>query len=329
MSREQQKSGQNLPAKVLAGNAQGLATALDSSVGQSSAAIAQLASEVQATIEGGQQSQRVNPSQPSLSMNTNAPVPPIIPIQNSFSLPMMWNGAPVSGPSYQIPQSAYWAPTQRVLTQSNTPATRKGTTSSTPAAVEPATNAYLSSQSIALPNISTSSVIQADSNEDAPVKKKPRGKSSKKASLVELSVEEKAMQSRVRNREHARSTRLRKKAYVHKLKEMADGLRAIQTEEIRQRRMAVHKMAEVQKIRRDHIQTVLKYQSNYEGDPKKWSALLEDSFWYKQPVTPFRSFRRVEVDKVRATSFCMRCQSNFPVLTFLFFLSELSYFAGG
>lgn len=39
-----------------------------------------------------------------------------------------------------------------------------------------------------------------------------------------LTAEERAAQSRYRNREHARNTRLRKKAYMNKLKELVDDL---------------------------------------------------------------------------------------------------------
>jgi hypothetical protein len=109
----------------------------------------------------------------------------------------------------------------------------------------------------------------------------------------------KEQQCRERNREHARSTRLRKKAYIQKLKDMAQGLRAVQTEEIRRRRVSMQKMLEIQKVRRSVIQTVLHYHAVNERDPDKWNALLEESFWLKQPVTPFRSFRRSGVERVR------------------------------
>lgn len=108
----------------------------------------------------------------------------------------------------------------------------------------------------------------------------------------------KVQQSRERNKEHARSTRLRKKDYVQKLKDMAHGLRAVQTEETRQRRISMQKLLEIQKLRRAIVQSVLQYHASYEQDPAKWSVLLEESFWLKQPVTPFRSFRRSEVDGV-------------------------------
>jgi hypothetical protein len=79
---------------------------------------------------------------------------------------------------------------------------------------------------------------------------------------------------------------------------MAQGLRAVQTEEIRQRRVSMQKLMDIQKVRRSVIQTVLHYHATYERNLDKWSTMLEDSFWLKQPVTPFRSFRRSEVERV-------------------------------
>jgi hypothetical protein len=104
--------------------------------------------------------------------------------------------------------------------------------------------------------------------------------------------------NRERNREHARSTRLRKKAYIQKLKDMAHGLQAVQTQEIRQRRVSMQKMMEVRRVRRTIIHTFLHYHSNHESDPAKWSNLVDDAFSLKQPITPFRSFRRSEVERV-------------------------------
>jgi hypothetical protein len=117
----------------------------------------------------------------------------------------------------------------------------------------------------------------------------------------DLSGGEKAKQNRDRNREHARSTRLRKKAYIHKLKELVEGLHAERTEEVRQRRVAIQHLAEMQNVRRAVIRSFLRFHSNYETDKRKWSTLLEDEFWLKQPVTPYRCFRRSEIEQVRAS----------------------------
>jgi len=115
-----------------------------------------------------------------------------------------------------------------------------------------------------------------------------------------LTPEERAKQNRDRNREHARSTRLRKKAYVAKLKELVEGLHAERTEEVRQRRIAIQHLAEVQKVRRQVVRSFLKYHTTYETDERKWSTLVEDeSFWFQQPITPYRSFQSSEIEKVR------------------------------
>lgn len=124
----------------------------------------------------------------------------------------------------------------------------------------------------------------------------PGGKGTK----GDVSAEDRAQQNRDRNREHARSTRLRKKAYVQKLKELVEGLHAERTEEARQRRVAIQHLAEMQNVRRIVVRNFLSFLSNYETDERKWATILEDDFWLKQPVTPYRSFRRAEIEKVRS-----------------------------
>jgi len=113
----------------------------------------------------------------------------------------------------------------------------------------------------------------------------------------DMTPEERAQQNRDRNREHARSTRLRKKAYVAKLKELVETLHVERTEEVRQRRVAIQHLAEMQTVRRAVVRKFLQYHSTYEADERKWVTLLEDKFWLKQPVTPYRSFRRAEIEK--------------------------------
>lgn len=121
----------------------------------------------------------------------------------------------------------------------------------------------------------------------------------------DASTTEKVQLNRDRNREHARSTRLRKKAYVQKLKELVEGLHAERIEEVRQRRVAIQHMAEVQNTRRDVVRDFLRYLSKYETDERKWKTLAEENFCLKQPVTPYRSFRRCEIEKVRSGNYAM------------------------
>ena len=119
------------------------------------------------------------------------------------------------------------------------------------------------------------------------------------SSCKEMTAQEKSQANRDRNREHARCTRLRKKAYVSKLKELVDGLHAERSEEARKRRVAVQHLAEIQNIRRKVVHTFFGYHARYENDVTKWNTILEEDFWLKQPVTPYRSFRRCEIQKVR------------------------------
>lgn len=120
-----------------------------------------------------------------------------------------------------------------------------------------------------------------------------------KSKRKENTADDRARQNRDRNREHARSTRLRKKAYVQKLKELVEGLHAERTEEVRQRRVAVQHLAEKQNVRRAVVRSFLRSHSNFETDDRKWNTILEEDFWLKQPVTPYRSFRRAEIEQVR------------------------------
>ena len=125
--------------------------------------------------------------------------------------------------------------------------------------------------------------------------------------------------SRDRNREHARCTRLRKKIYVNKLKELVDELHTERNDDTRKQRVAVQQLAELQSLRRKVLHTFLDYHAKFENEYNKWALILEcssggggsnsdtadessntdEGFWFKQPVTPYRSFRRSEIQKVR------------------------------
>jgi len=116
------------------------------------------------------------------------------------------------------------------------------------------------------------------------------------ASNADLTPEEKKKLNRDRNRQHARSTRLRKKAYIEKLKQLVDGLHAERSEQDRKRRVEVQHLADMQKIRREVIKSFLAFHSGNVTDLKKWNNLLEEDFFLKQPVTPYRSFRCGEIE---------------------------------
>ncbi|KAL7497888.1 hypothetical protein ACHAWT_007068 [Skeletonema menzelii] len=116
-------------------------------------------------------------------------------------------------------------------------------------------------------------------------------------SAADAALIQKQQSNRDRNREHARSTRLRKKAYVNKLKELLDALHVERSDDDRKRRVAVQKLAEIQDLRRKVVNTFFGYHARCERNVTKWRMILEDDFWLKQPVTPYRSFRRCEIEK--------------------------------
>jgi hypothetical protein len=59
-----------------------------------------------------------------------------------------------------------------------------------------------------------------------------------------MDADEKAKQSRDRNREHAKNTRLRKKAYVGKLKELVENMKTMNSVEDAERELMREKIHE-------------------------------------------------------------------------------------
>ena len=100
--------------------------------------------------------------------------------------------------------------------------------------------------------------------------------------------------TRERNREHARSSRIRKKEYVSQLTGLVQELHVQLAEEGRKRRLAMQHLSEVQAARCAVMHSFLSFLTDYESDESKWSTLLEDEFWLKQPLTPFRYFTQSE-----------------------------------
>jgi hypothetical protein len=128
------------------------------------------------------------------------------------------------------------------------------------------------------------------------------------------SAEEKAAFHRERNRQHARSTRARKKAYVNKLKELVEHLHMERTEEARKRRMAASTLSETTQARKNAVIKFLELHScqyNVTGNSKsrmhvsaveyyaaiitELRTIMEEQCYLKQPITPYRWFNRQEI----------------------------------
>jgi PAS domain-containing protein len=101
--------------------------------------------------------------------------------------------------------------------------------------------------------------------------------------------------TKLKNREHSKNTRQRKKNYIEALKStvklFAEERENLDTE----RRIQLSKLAEQNRIRKRVLETLFLYRSNCETDPECWEALLEDNFVMSMPITPYRSFSPYQV----------------------------------
>ena len=115
---------------------------------------------------------------------------------------------------------------------------------------------------------------------------------SKRRRKIEVPADDKIRQSRERNREHARSTRLRKKAYVKLLATQVNKLAAEVEQKKLQQRVELKRENEKITVRKFVLKTFLHYHSSGCADARKWNAIIEPDFQLAQPITPFRSFDR-------------------------------------
>jgi hypothetical protein len=114
--------------------------------------------------------------------------------------------------------------------------------------------------------------------------------------------------ARDRNREHARSTRMLKNDYTQSLVDSVVRLHTERSERARHEREAVVVEVETQRARQAALRAVLQFLTHYESDARAWAAVMDDNFQLQQPLTPFWSFRRAEIENVcRARPFLCYC----------------------
>lgn len=110
-----------------------------------------------------------------------------------------------------------------------------------------------------------------------------------------LNPDEKLQQSRNRNREHAKNTRLRKKAYVLKLKALVERIsRQKEVEEAERRALGV-RIYETHNIRKQVVHTYFNYRAANERNHSKWADILDETFLLVIPITPYRSFHKGDI----------------------------------
>ncbi len=119
----------------------------------------------------------------------------------------------------------------------------------------------------------------------------------------QMNEEEKQQANRRRNREHARNTRARKKAYLESLKTTLDELCRERDTLVSERAGAASLLLEMQKTRTDVLLSFFALRSSYEKKRAIWSSILDEGIVCVMPVTPYRSFPSSEVQ-------ISKCQRN-------------------
>lgn len=115
-------------------------------------------------------------------------------------------------------------------------------------------------------------------------------------SETDMNPEEKAKANRDRNREHARNTRLRKKAYLEKLKTTVDELCKERDALVSERSGKANLLVEIHNTRTEVLLSFFALRSSNETRRQLWSSILDEScFQCVLPLTPYRSFPASEV----------------------------------
>ena len=113
-------------------------------------------------------------------------------------------------------------------------------------------------------------------------------KAARNARRASLTQEERAKQNRDRNREHARNTRLRKKAYVEELKRTLTELVAQRDASEVEKRHEAQRNREQREVRFRVMEEFLKLRGRNESNAARWVAILEDGFTFTLPRTSYR-----------------------------------------
>lgn len=139
----------------------------------------------------------------------------------------------------------------------------------------------------------TSDAVEADDKADE-----------ESVDMSNMTPAEKAKANRDRNREHARNTRLRKKAYLEKLKITVDELCKERDTLVSERAGAANILVEMHNTRTEVLMSFFALRSANEKRRELWASILDEScFACVVPVTPYRSFpaSEVQVSKCQRT----------------------------
>jgi len=138
----------------------------------------------------------------------------------------------------------------------------------------------------------------------------PAAAKAARARRATLTADERARQNRDRNREHARNTRLRKKAYVEELKRTLTELVSQRDAQDLERRHEKQRDLEVREVRYRVMEEFLKLRARGSDANllARWVAILEDGFTLALPKTDYRTMvesqmkRQVSADAASANN---------------------------
>lgn len=103
-----------------------------------------------------------------------------------------------------------------------------------------------------------------------------------------VNSEDKLLQSKNRNKEHARNTRLRKKLYIEKLKKYVDEMTSIQ-HQLTEKRQSLGRVIYEEHIKKQsQAQLFLNYLSAKLLDSKVWNNVIDQNFIFQCPIMNYR-----------------------------------------
>jgi len=156
------------------------------------------------------------------------------------------------------------------------------------------------------PLVSASDTDEVSSKQSSILDKKVSAnrKKSEAIDMSNLTPEERQKANRDRNREHARNTRLRKKAYLETLKSTVNDLCQERDTLVTERAGAATILVEMNNTRTEVLMSFFALRSANEKRRPLWASILDEScFACVLPVTPYRSFpaSEVQVSKCQRT----------------------------
>jgi len=161
-------------------------------------------------------------------------------------------------------------------------------------------------------NLSTKSPLVSASDTDGEVslnqtgieKKSSYGRKKSETEISDMTPDMRQKANRERNREHARNTRLRKKAYLETLKSTVNELCQERDTLVTERAGAASILVEMNNTRTEVLMSFFALRSANEKRRQLWASILDEScFSCILPVTPYRSFpaSEVQVSKCQRT----------------------------